>query len=211
MKVDINQLPIPDWQVHCPHCNYDLRGLPNHRCPECGGAFEMAELVKPWTRLRPPRFTGTERPLPDFGLKCAGCAAPLAGATGDACGVCGRAFDLEPVRPRDAWFLVDPAEHPGLLTPAVEMLLHEEQIPYVPTNQRSPMEIYVGSNPLAGRLHVASEFRFEFLWLIAQTRAELAARAAAAATEWSCAACREPVPGSFDACWNCGAERASPS
>lgn len=23
---------------HCPRCNYDLRGLPEARCPECGGS-----------------------------------------------------------------------------------------------------------------------------------------------------------------------------
>lgn len=28
----------------CPLCGYDLRGLPEHRCPECGHAFDPDEL-----------------------------------------------------------------------------------------------------------------------------------------------------------------------
>lgn len=210
MSVNVDQLPIPDWQLNCPHCEYPLRGLPSHRCPECGRDFAMSDVVKPWTRLRPPRYTGDERPLPDFGLKCAGCGVSLAGAAASACSVCGRAFDLDALRPRGAWFLVDPAEHSGLLTPTVELLLLEEQIPYVPTSQRSPLEIYLGTNLMSGRLYVASEFRFEFRELMARTRAERAARAAVAKAEWPCPFCREPVPGSFDACWNCGAERPAP-
>jgi hypothetical protein len=40
----------PDWNtlgvtLRCPRCGYDLRMLPQPRCPECGLQFEWAELV----------------------------------------------------------------------------------------------------------------------------------------------------------------------
>src|SRR6266571_1071740 len=40
----------PDWQkqkdeIHCPLCEYNLRGLSEPRCPECGYRFEWAELL----------------------------------------------------------------------------------------------------------------------------------------------------------------------
>lgn len=40
----------PDWEtldieLRCPRCRYDLRRLPQPRCPECGLQFRWAELV----------------------------------------------------------------------------------------------------------------------------------------------------------------------
>jgi hypothetical protein len=31
---------------HCPHCGYDLTGLTESRCPECGGEFNWAQLAR---------------------------------------------------------------------------------------------------------------------------------------------------------------------
>jgi hypothetical protein len=41
----------PDWstigrELHCPLCEYNLRGLTEPRCPECGYRFEWAELLR---------------------------------------------------------------------------------------------------------------------------------------------------------------------
>ncbi len=33
--------------LRCPLCDYDVRGLPEPRCPECGHRFEWAELTDP--------------------------------------------------------------------------------------------------------------------------------------------------------------------
>jgi hypothetical protein len=33
-----------DPALHCPTCGYNLTGLPENRCPECGSFFSPAEL-----------------------------------------------------------------------------------------------------------------------------------------------------------------------
>lgn len=35
---------FPEEPVLCPHCLYDLRGLPGLRCPECGGEHTLEEI-----------------------------------------------------------------------------------------------------------------------------------------------------------------------
>ncbi len=51
----------PDWAVqveelHCPMCAYNLRGLTEPRCPECGYQFARAELSDPERRDHPYLF-----------------------------------------------------------------------------------------------------------------------------------------------------------
>ncbi|MDB5326371.1 MAG: hypothetical protein JWM57_1940 [Phycisphaerales bacterium] len=38
--------PAEAEDLHCPVCDYSLRALPEPRCPECGYAFEWAELAE---------------------------------------------------------------------------------------------------------------------------------------------------------------------
>ena len=45
----------PDWMqvehaVLCPLCEYELRGLVDPRCPECGYRFNWPELLDPTLR-----------------------------------------------------------------------------------------------------------------------------------------------------------------
>src|SRR4051812_29597472 len=51
----------PDWEtiqhaVECPLCDYNLRGLTECRCPECGFVFQWAEVLDPDRRNHPYLF-----------------------------------------------------------------------------------------------------------------------------------------------------------
>jgi hypothetical protein len=53
--------PAPDWsalktELHCPLCDYNLRGLDQPRCPECGFAFAWAELIRGQQQKHPYLF-----------------------------------------------------------------------------------------------------------------------------------------------------------
>ena len=45
-----------EQDVHCPLCDYDLRGLTEARCPECGAPFDWDELRDPTRRKHPYLF-----------------------------------------------------------------------------------------------------------------------------------------------------------
>ena len=45
-----------DQDVECPLCGYNLRGLVEARCPECGAAFDFDELRDPARRKHPYLF-----------------------------------------------------------------------------------------------------------------------------------------------------------
>lgn len=203
MEIDLAQLPIPDWDVHCPDCGYALRGLTAHRCPECGRSFEMAEVVRTWTRLRGPRFTGGERPLPDFGLACRACEADLADACDNRCPKCGEPFDLRAMQPRKAWFLIDEGLAGPLDLTTLAAVLEQEQVPLVPVSGRSTTDLIMGTRAIGTRLLAPREFYFEVLWIARDRKKRLSAIRAAALTEWICRTCHEPNPGHFEICWNC--------
>jgi hypothetical protein len=51
----------PDWEslaeeIHCPLCGYNLRGLSEPLCPECGYRFHWPDLLDPTRRLHPYLF-----------------------------------------------------------------------------------------------------------------------------------------------------------
>jgi predicted amidophosphoribosyltransferase len=203
MELDILQLPIPDWGLECPGCHYPLRGLPSHRCPECGRELDMAALVQPWVRVRPPRFTGAELPVPDYGLRCGQCRVALAGAPSCACRVCGTAIDLEAWRPRSRWYDLGAQDVAPLIIPGVESLLAAEYVPHIPASENTIRELYTGSSPLPTRLCVLSEFYFEVLWLLQAARRNVAAARSGRHAPWRCARCGEENPGHFELCWQC--------
>jgi hypothetical protein len=203
MDIDLNTLPIPDWGIECPHCRYPLVGLPSHRCPECGTRFDMAEIVQPWHRLREPRFTGHELPLPDFGLLCHACRHPLAGARQRACPACSAAFDPEAIRPRRKWFIVDQAMCGYVSLVGLEPLLAAERLPHMRAHGKLLAEIYGVAKIIGSRLLVPNEFFFELLWLIQKTSKEMQQVREQPGSPWTCPRCGEEVPDHFNVCWNC--------
>ena len=207
MPVDIQQLPIPDWDLHCPQCRYPLVGLPTHRCPECGLVLEMDQIVGPLVKLREPRFTGSERPLPDFGLVCGRCARALAGATGDACGHCGQLFACVPPEDRDGWVRVGSEWSAPLSVMHLQSILAEEQVPHVPYQLRPEQQSAIPSIVAPRTILVRREFWFEMRWLITRARSEMRDRVRKSGEEWTCPACGESVPYTFDICWQCQTAR----
>jgi len=204
MEIDLAQLPIPDWGLTCPTCGYPLQGLPSYRCPECGKRFNIRRLIRPWTRLRPPRFTGQELPAPDFGLTCAACGHELAGARTHQCPRCGSPFDPQVLRPRQTWFVLEAASVGELPIPIVQAALAAELIPYAPVEERTVAEHVAGHGVMFSRLRIPSEFYFDVLWLLQEARRQVAAvRARGDQGDWKCAQCGEDNPGHFEVCWNC--------
>lgn len=203
VEIDLFELPIPDWGLCCPRCEYWLKGLPSHRCPECGLDLDIPSIVQSWHRLREPRFTGEELPFPDFGLVCGVCGQPLAGAAERTCPSCGRAFDAPASRPGKAWFVPDEVLRGYMLPQSMAALLAHEYVPYI--IQEGPTH---GMQPYDRLLLVASEFYFDVLWLL-RREAELTASRSEAGqqTDWSCPSCGEENPHSFEVCWNCNTAR----
>lgn len=58
---DVNLSAAPDWArvahpVLCPLCGYNLRGLVDPRCPECGYRFDWPDVIDPARRPHPYLF-----------------------------------------------------------------------------------------------------------------------------------------------------------
>jgi rubrerythrin len=203
MDVDLTALPVPDWNLVCPRCRYPLQGLPAHRCPECGLALDMSKIVAPWTRVRGPRFSGHELPIPDFGLGCGGCGTPLLGWSTRQCPECGAMFDPEARRPAKAWFAVEPEMCGPMLTPMVEMLLAGEYVPHFYLDHKTFLDISLGGSARGARLMVHREFYYELLWLLREEAKRVERERASVGDEWRCGQCGADNPGNFDLCWSC--------
>jgi hypothetical protein len=54
----VKTAPAQDSGLRCPRCDYNLTGLPENICPECGAAFDPEEL----RRRLPEHIPGWERP-----------------------------------------------------------------------------------------------------------------------------------------------------
>lgn len=207
MEIDLYQLPIPDWGIECPRCRYPLVGLPTHRCPECGLEFDMAEVVESWHRLRAPRFTGREDPFPDYGLDCGHCRSPLAGARDFTCLKCGRRFDPEDYRPRKNWHLINQNLYGSITASEIAPILAAERVPYLTIQGSVVREIIGATNVNYFHVMIPREFYFDALLLIRKNVDELRRVREHTPPSWRCAQCGESVPGNFDICWKCNAER----
>jgi rubrerythrin len=214
--------PIPDLGLHCPECGYALQGLSRERCPECGETFSVRDMLEEsfvpdhpieedtsqpgdhHLRRRDPVFDGRERPLPDFGLLCAECDAPLTGAQDDACPQCDAPFDLQALITGGDWVVIDDYV-PEEIASMAQGLLYGAQVPYVEDNARLNA-LYSGLSPFVPtRLRVPRAFFFDALHVLAEANQPSTVEAHG---EWVCPACGEDVPAGFEVCWSCG--RAHP-
>jgi len=200
MTVDIYQLPIPEWHLRCPKCDYLLNGLPGHRCSECGVLLDMASIIPPWARLREPQFTGEELPVPDFGLYCKKCDAPLSGAIRHVCPLCHEPFEPSMLRPTKAWFVANKIVKDEIAPQILALMLEREFLPYTLEEKQNPV-----TGLLTWSLHVMSDFYFDFLWLVRRRRNEAAD--VTTKQEWLCPACKNENPANFETCWQCGEAR----
>ena len=55
-RMDVHVGDACDTDLRCPLCDYNLRGLVEPRCPECGFRFEWGELTDPDRRSHPYLF-----------------------------------------------------------------------------------------------------------------------------------------------------------
>jgi hypothetical protein len=82
MEPNISQQAGPDWssiaeEILCPLCEYDLQGLSEPRCPECGYTFEWEDLLDPARRLHRYIFEHhPERNIRSFWKTAAGILRP---------------------------------------------------------------------------------------------------------------------------------------
>lgn len=209
MEIDIHQTPIPDWGLECPRCRYALVGLPEHRCPECGLELVMSELVQPWTRLRPPRVTSADSPLPDVMLNCPRCSQSLTGAVHGKCPSCLAVVDVASMIPRQAWVAIQSDDLAPLTASHAEHVFAEAYIPFVP--QQSAIG-QLGSLLTGGPravLWVPREFWLEARSVIRAALLSVHEVRQSGAADQACAACGESAPAHFELCWNCGASLKS--
>ncbi|HOJ73456.1 MAG TPA: hypothetical protein PLV57_04245 [Phycisphaerae bacterium] len=231
-----DRLPLPDWGLKClgcgrparhrpvadlgrPSCRYSLTGLLGERCPECGHAFELRQLLARISlrqghlparvehcsdhhlKRREPVLTGHEQPLPDFGLFCDGW--PLADAPSNACPHCGREFDLSLLTPISGdWIDFEPFI-PRHLAWVAGPVLYAGGIPYL-VAQTPPIASPAITSIDPRRIRIPREFLFHALYHLAE-----AARPQFDVPQqaWVCR-CGEKVPTGFEVCWKCG--RAHP-
>lgn len=206
MSIDLDQLPIPDWGLHCPLCNYPLVGLPSHRCPECGQDLDMSRIVKSWHRVRAPWYQGNELPLPEWGLGCSECGASLSGSDTYKCRGCRHPF-VPPLqaRPEGEWLSITKAMCGPLWDELIEQVLLQNDVPLRREYQPLFETMYLGKIHEPGPLLIHRDFYFDVLHILSVQKAKLLTeRDQADENPICCLHCGAECPGNFTACWQCG-------
>jgi hypothetical protein len=120
-------------ELCCPLCGYDLRGISEPRCPECGYAFEWEELRDPTRRLHPYLFEHhPHRPVWAFVRTLVGGLLPWR--------FWGKLHPMQPLKPRGLvlyWLIVvGIAMVPAAITYVGMVIVERSEIPKVRYNMR---------------------------------------------------------------------------
>ena len=162
------------------------------------------EELYDWSNLPPPRFTGKELPIPDFGLACAECGEPLAGWHKFDCPECATPADLPatvPDRPFVRAYRSPRLEQVRM----AKLILDTNHVPNRLGNES--LQMAMGELPfvqISSEVLVPNSHYFDALYTLHHDWPE---SGAASADEWTCHECGEICPGTFEVCWNCSAER----
>ncbi len=156
-------------------------------------------------------FDPNSLPVPDLGIKCLTCGYPLAGLPSHRCPECGVEFAMEDHIPK--------GDFPPLIFNAKEViatlenldLFKQARIPVIELARAGDMLYGIGGATYTGpHLGVARMMYFDAIDLLRRHQlGELANPDDASTTspdkpDWTCSACDEENPGTFDICWNCG-------
>ncbi|MFQ5425296.1 MAG: hypothetical protein ACE5F9_15125, partial [Phycisphaerae bacterium] len=146
-------------------------------------------------------------PVPDLGLRCLKCGYNLAGLPTHRCPECGRPFQIDEHIPRGDFPLVIFDSHPVPVTPEVAELLRNARIPFM--DEDSPANrLYgiAGATDRRRHLTVPRDTYFEVIDLLRRHALgqPLPATPEQDRPDWTCPACTESNPGTFEVCWNCG-------
>ncbi|MCB9854995.1 MAG: hypothetical protein H6818_04850 [Phycisphaerales bacterium] len=148
-------------------------------------------------------------PTPDLGLRCMKCGYPLAGLSERRCPTCGSPFEYESFVPKGDYpaVIVDGKE--ALLTPDVQDALRRAKIPYMEIAEETAGLYGMHSvTQSKSRVGVPRSLYFDAVLILRQLHVgELEFPPEAVAADWTCPSCDEENPGTFEICWQCGAQR----
>ncbi len=147
-------------------------------------------------------------PVPDLGLCCLKCGYGLAGLASHRCPECGKPFTMEEHIPEGDFPVVIFRGKEVTDSPDVVELLKRYSIPHV--FLMWPGQTMFGSlatSEAKRRVGVPRASYFRVIDLLRRQALGEEMPPADGAIErpaWTCAACEEENPGTFDVCWNCG-------
>ncbi|MFQ5502276.1 MAG: hypothetical protein ACE5EQ_08235 [Phycisphaerae bacterium] len=145
-------------------------------------------------------------PVPDLGLLCKRCRYPLASLPEHRCPECGTQFDVDDYIPPGDTPVVIINGHEVRMNDSVIEVIRRARIPHL--EELHPAETMPGlrqRSQRGGRLAVPRGYYFQVIDLLRRYElfAELPPPPADPPPEWTCPACNESNPGTFELCWNC--------
>lgn len=156
---------------------------------------------------RPPRTLGADFAFPEADLRCRRCRAPLAGATRPHCPRCGEPIDPAELLPRETLVAVtlEARQRQPLAILLARTALETEGIPNAAAAGNLALQT-IGGVSLA-TLSVPRSYFLDALAFLEAHRPASDELVDASEDDWTCPACKESVPATFDVCWNCGEPR----